>query len=318
VKSPLVFMFSGQGSQYYGMGKELYWQDPVFRSWMTKLDDIVLQNTGLSIVDEIYHAKKGISNSFDQIIYTHPAIFMVEYSLARVLIENGLEPDYVLGASLGEFTAAAVAGVVSIEEALQVILKQVEFLSKHCQTGSMIAVIHNPSLFHLSTEISQDSELAAVNFDSHFVISGNREGLLKIENYLKTEEIFFQTLPVNYGFHSKNVAPIENQYKEYLGNYSWMECKIPIISCMLNDTITTIPPSHFWDVIRKPIQFQKTILELENHNDFNYIDLGPFSTLANFVKQNLAKGSNSQCFSIMTPFHQDLKNCTQIKNLFRK
>ena len=102
--------------------------------------------------------------------------------MARVFIESGLEPDCVLGTSLGEFTAAAVVGVISLEESLQLILKQVELVSSFCQAGRMTAIIHNPNLYYQSPMLNLHSELAAVNYASHFVISDFAEELLAIEN----------------------------------------------------------------------------------------------------------------------------------------
>lgn len=313
----IIFMFSGQGSQYYGMGKELYLQNPVFRSWMNKLNDIWIQISGLSVIDELYHPGNN-GKTFDQLSYTHPAIFMIEYSLARVFIENGLEPDCVLGTSLGEYTAAAVAEIFSLEESLHIILKQVEMVPNFCQAGRMTAIIHHPDLYHQSPALYLHSELAAVNYSSHFVISGFAEEIITVENYLKTKEVLFQALPVGYGFHSKNVNPIKNHYKEFLATFQPKQPAIPFISCMEADFVRVLTPTHFWDVVRRPILFERTIARLESISESCYIDLGPFSTLTNFVKQNLAKDSGTKCYSIMTPFHQDIKNIKAIGDFFQK
>ncbi len=311
-----IFMFSGQGSQFYHMGKELYSQHPIYKNWMLKLNGIIYQNTGLSIIDEIYNDNKSNADKFDQLPYSHPAIFMVEYSLARELIESGVEPDCVLGASLGEFTAAAVAGVISVETALELILKQVELVENYCRAGSMIAIIHDPGLYHQSPLLALNSELVAVNYHSHFVISGERERLLNIENHLKTGGILFQALPVRYGFHSADIDPIASEYQSFLRHYRYQKPEIPIISSLLGGPATEIDAAHFWDVIRKPICFQTTCLELEKNSCYNYIDVGPSGTLANFTKQILPRDTMSQCYSIMTPFHQDLKNLAVIQQLF--
>lgn len=313
IHNPVVFMFSGQGSQYYHMGKELYHHNPTFKRWLLHLNDLVYQKTGLSIIAEIYNENKSIADKFDQLSYTHPAIFMVEYALACVFIESGLEPDYLLGASLGEFTMAALAGILSVEDVLDCILKQVELVTNCCHNGSMIAIMHNPELYHQSPEINLHSELAAVNYASHFVISGAREELFPIENYLKSRNILFQTLPVHYGFHSANIAPIEQEYQRFLSRFTFKKPEIPIISCLTGNHTGEIPPGYFWRIVRKPILFQKAIMELEKNGPLHYIDLGPFSTLAGFAQKNQASGLRSQYYAIMTPFHQDLKNIQTIE-----
>lgn len=318
MKKNFVFMFSGQGSQYYGMGQELYFHNSLFREWMTKLNNIIHQQAGFSIVDKLYKEEKGLVDIFDELQYTHLAIFMVEYSLAQVFLEKGFQPDLMLGASLGEFTAAAVAGIITIEEALQIILKQVELVSKYCKSGRMTAVIHNPELYYQHPKISLNSEIAAINYSTHFVISGHREDVLSVEEYLKTKDILFQALPVKYGFHSRNIEIIENDYKKLITSVSIKEPEITLYSCMLGKRIESISPEYFWDIVRKPILFQKTIIELENNQPFNYIDLGPYGTLANFIKQNLEEDSDSRYFSVMTPFHRDIQNVNKIFDLFQR
>lgn len=313
MNKPIVFMFSGQGSQYYHMGKELYRQNAVFRHWLGKLNDIAYQHAGLSMIDEIYNQTKSKEDKFDPLLYTHPGIFMVEYSLARVLIERGIEPDYVLGASLGEFAAAAVAGVISPEDALICILEQAAGIERYCQTGTMIAILHNPKLLHQAAEIFRYLELAAVNFSSHFVLAGDHLQQLNIERYLKMQRIPYFVLPVGYGFHSKNIQPAGGEYKKFLGKKSFGKPQIPMISCLLGERITDIYPEYFWDIVREPIQFQRTILKLEEQMQFHYIDLGPSGTLANFVKYNLAKGAASQFHDILTPFDQEMAKLEKFK-----
>jgi bacillaene synthase trans-acting acyltransferase len=313
LRNPIVFMFSGQGSHYYHMGKELYQVNPVFTQWMNKLDRMVYQNTGLSIIDEIYHEKRTKADKLDQIFYTHPAIFMVEYALTQVLMESGIEPDFVLGASLGEFTSAVVAGAISVEEALECLLKQVELLKSYCRLGFMIAILGSPDIYHQYSAIYLHSELAAFNYSSHFVISGDSEKLPDIENQLKRLELIFQILPVQYGFHSTNIEPAGSEFKKLFGQLSMKKLHIPMISSLYGRRITGLDAGYFWEVARQPIHFQKTILELEKDFQFNYIDLGPSGTLASFVKNNVSGDSLSKVYDIMTPFGQSMKRIEQLK-----
>jgi len=176
----------------------------------------------------------------------------------------------------------------------------------------MTAIIHNPDLYNYFSEIFLEAELAAVNYSSHFVISGRNDGLFNIEKYLKAENIPFLKLPVRYGFHSTNIDPAGREYKKFLRNFFFKKPEIPIISCLSSGLATNISPEYFWDIVRQPISFQKTILELEEKNEFYYIDLGPSGTLANFVKYNLAQGSESQFYDILTPFDQEIKKLEKL------
>ena len=306
-------MFSGQGSQYYNMGKELFCQNSIFRHWMLKLNDTVYQNLGLSIIDEIYNKEKRMADKFDRLLYSHTAIFMVEYSLAYLLIESGIEPDYVLGTSLGEFTSAAVGGAISVEKALECLIKQAELIERYCKNGNMIAIIDNWELYEHSTLISRNSELAAVNYANHFIISGDSEKLATIEAYLRGNNILYQSLPTRYGFHSSNIDGIEKEYKNFLADYSFTNSQIPMISCLLQDYIAELPQNYFWNVVRQPIYFQQTLCKCEKENPNIYIDLGPSGTLANFVKKNLNPNSTSQVYDAINPFGQDVKQFEKIK-----
>ena len=309
-------MFSGQGSQYYHMGKQLYFENIVFRSWMSKINDIVYQHAGFSVVDKIYNEERSKADQFDDVLYTHLAIFMVEYSLARVLIESGIKPDYVLGASLGEFTSAAVTGAILVEDALECLLNQVKLITRYCQKGSMIAIIHSPELYNQTSMLSHHSELAGINYYSHFIISGDNEKLVNVEKYLKSRKIIFQNLPVRYGFHSSNIDPIGGEYKKSLCKFSFEKPKIPIISCLSSSIIKDVSSEHFWNVVRQPIQFQKTIIKLEEFNQFKYIDLGPSGTFASFVKRILSKDSLSEVYDVITPFGQEVNKLRKIKESF--
>jgi trans-AT polyketide synthase/acyltransferase/oxidoreductase domain-containing protein len=148
MNKPVIFMFSGQGSHYFKMGFEMFEQHQTFKKWMLDLNEIASDMLGESVLDKLYDKTKSKSNLFDQTLYSHPAIFMVEYALAQVLLEDGIEPDYVLGTSMGEFASAAVAGGMKVEEALEALVKQAQVLETHCQKGGMTAIVHNTTLFN--------------------------------------------------------------------------------------------------------------------------------------------------------------------------
>src|SRR5687767_11016929 len=131
-QGPRVFMFSGQGSQYFQMGRPLFDGNACFRHWMQKMDRIALAHASRSVVEALYDPRNGKSRPFDSLVLSHPAIFMVEYALARTLIESSIQPDLVLGASLGTFAAAAVAGAMSMEDALRAVLDQSAIIESCC------------------------------------------------------------------------------------------------------------------------------------------------------------------------------------------
>lgn len=315
MRKSLVFMFSGQGSQYYQMGIELFTENPVFRKWMHKLNDVVYATIGESVLDKLYDEKQRRSQLFDRVLYTHTAIFMVEYALAQVLLECGAEPDFVLGASMGEFASAAVAGVMDVEELLKAVVKQAELFESKCEKGSMLAILDDLRLYRETPLIYENSELAAVNYGAHFVISGGSAKLNDIERFLKDKEIIYQNLPVSYGFHSSLIDPAAPAYIDFLKTKIYRKPQIPFVSCLFGNITTELPGDYFWNVARKPILFPQAIQELENGRNHIYLDLGPGGTLANFAKRNLDDNSRSESFAIITPFNRDLANLERIKDL---
>src|SRR5689334_17399780 len=118
-----VFMFCGQGAQYFQMGRSLYDHGGDFRRWMDAMDALVADVAGYSVIDALYRQELPKSAAFDRTALSHPALFMTQYALARTLMEADLQPDITLGASLGTFAAAAIAGHIGWEEALMVTLR---------------------------------------------------------------------------------------------------------------------------------------------------------------------------------------------------
>lgn len=317
MNKPCVFMFSGQGSQYYNMGLELFEKQPIFRKWMLRLDNITREIIGESVLEHLYDGSKGWNHQFDRTLFTHPAIFMVEYSLAQVFIENGIEPDYVAGASMGEFVSAAIAGVMKLEDILDVTVKQAEAFEAQCKNGGMIAVIDKPEIYYQNSILNRNSELASVNFDTHFVIAGYTEGLEKIEQFLKIQNIVYQKVPVTYGFHSYSIDSAASDYLTYLRGKTYQKPQIYFVSGLYAKLMDELPVDYFWNIARKPIRFSEAVRSMEEYNNYIYLDMGPGGTLGNFVRRNIKPDSSSEIYTIMTPFNRDLINVEKTLSALR-
>lgn len=309
---PIVFMFSGQGSHYYQMGRDLFDKQQVFRYWVQSADEIFQALTGLSFINELYHKSYQKCYPFTRTLFTHPAIFSIEYALGQLLYSQGMKPDYVLGASLGEFTAAVFAKIISFETALSSIIKQAQIIEDNCLPGQMLAILQSAYLYKIDSFIQKQSELAATNFDSHFVVSGEPDRLTRLATYLDCQKIVSQKLMVAHGFHSSCIDTAAVPYAQFAGHQSFSIPNISFISCTHAELLINIHPLHFWDAIRLPIQFQRTIQMLESKNNYFYFDLGPSGTLANFIKYNLTAHSSSETTALMTMSGQGLINLTKL------
>jgi bacillaene synthase trans-acting acyltransferase len=300
-----VFMFSGQGSQYIHMGAELFATNDAFRQSMTRLDELARKMAGQSVLEAIYSKDK--SKVFDRTLLTHPAIFMVEYSLAHCLMQSGVMPSMTLGASLGSFAAAAVAGFVQAEDVLHLVIKQAMALESCCEPGGMLAVLANPEIFAESF-LSEHSELAGVNFATHFAVAARQSSLEKIESALRSRSIVFQRLPVSFAFHSRWIEAAQAPFESILESVGPMRGHLPLVCCDQAAVLAELSDTYFWRIVRQPIRFREAIAHLEREGAYRYIDVGPAGTLATFLKYGLSKTSHSAVHAILTPYGRDQKN----------
>jgi bacillaene synthase trans-acting acyltransferase len=305
--SPTVFMFSGQGSQYLQMGRELFEKDDTFRDWMVRLEDIARQVSGRSVMETLYSDVYSRGDPFDRTLLTHPAIFMVEYSLAQSLIHAGVWPDMVLGVSLGSFAAATVAGFIGVEDALTAVMRQALALEECCEPGGMTAVLADPALF-AEDFLCGRSELAAVNFSSHFVVSARRAELAEIEAVLKKHNVGYQRLPVSFPFHSQWIDKAKAPFESFMGSIPCRQGRLPLVCCDQTAILSDLSDDYFWNVVRHPIRFRETTARLEQQGARRYIDVGPAGTLATFLKYGMPATTKSTVHAILTPYGLDQKN----------
>lgn len=300
-----VFMFSGQGSQYFQMGKQLFETNTVFREWMTRLDDLAHSLCGQRVIEAIYSSSK--SSVFDRTLLTHPAIFMVEYSLAQCLMHENVKPDLTLGASLGSFVAAAVAGYLAVEDAMAAVIEQALAFEASCERGGMLAILADPSLYDEGV-LHRRSEMAGINFNTHFAVSAAPADLDAIESDLKHRGVSHQRLPVSFAFHSSRVDKARARFSSFMQSVPRRTGTLPLVCCEQGATLTELPDDFFWRVVRHPIQFRDTLAHLERQGRHRYIDVGPSGTLATFVKYGLSPLSESTAHATLTPYGQDQKN----------
>jgi bacillaene synthase trans-acting acyltransferase len=307
----IVFMFSGQGSQYFHMGRSLYEHNETFRDWMLRLDAVALRASGISIVGTLYSDARTRGESFDRLRDSHPAIFMVEYALAQTLIEAGVRPDMVLGVSMGSFAAAAVAGYIDAEDALTAVIRQATALEERSERGGMIAILADPAMF-TGDLFRGRCELAGVNFSSHFVVSAKPAALAEIEAGLRQDNVTYQRLPVAFPFHSQWIDDAKGTFDSFMQSVPRTRGMLPMVCSDRTTVQSDVDGDYFWNVVRHPIRFRETAARLEQEGPRRYIDVGPAGTLATFLKYGLPATTKSTVQSILTPFGFDQKNLAAV------
>jgi bacillaene synthase trans-acting acyltransferase len=322
MKRKIVFMFSGQGSQYYQMGKELYEKHPRFKLWMDHCDKILFSFIDASLVDILYQRNRK-TEPFDNIVHTNPALVCIEYSLARVLMEMGIKPDYLLGYSLGEVSAAVISGAVTLEDAIELVVDYAKLLELESPAAGMLAIIESVDIMIHYPDLFKNVWLTGTNFDKNFVVGGLQSDILQLQVALNNRNIISQQLPVNYGFHTELMIPLEDKFKELARRIDFYPLKIPIISALSASHIKEIDADYFWQVIRYPVDFHKTIEWMLKDANYLFIDLGPSGTLATFVKYLVSSSSvsvgsksssSSLSFEVINQFGRDLKSLEKVKD----
>lgn len=311
---PVVFMFPGQGAQYYQMARELYDTHPRFKLWMQFCDEIARPLLDASLVDAIYQGEK--SKEFDRITLSNPALLAVEFSLAKIIMEMGIQPNFLVGYSLGEFTSAVVSGVISIEQGLELVVGMARILEEKSPPASMLAIVAPESILAEYSELFQNSWVTGRNFQNNFVISGLLQDIQRIQNGLIARAIPCQKLPVNYGFHTEIMNPLGQDFKGMVQQHYFSDIRIPIISGLTTKQLNCIDADHFWKLIRYPVEFSKTITNMMKNGDYQFIDVGPSGGLATAVKYLLPEGTNSQSIEIVNRFGNDLQSVGKFKSIF--
>ncbi|MEU1940532.1 ACP S-malonyltransferase [Streptomyces coeruleorubidus] len=310
---PVVFMFSGQGSQYYRMGEELFESDEVFRTALRRYDAVAAGLLGESVLARIFDPARRKNDPFIDTRLTHPAIVMIELALAETLRAVGIEPDYVLGSSLGEYAAAVVSGSIDAETCLRLLVRQAESLPAGPR-GGMLAVITRPDGRDRIPALP-GCEVAARNYPGHIVVAGTDADLDRAEAALRAAGVLHQRVPVEYAYHSSLMDGVLAECRAVFDGVAFAPPRIPWVSCVDGRLVERPGADHFWQVARKPIEFERAMAAMRARGDFLYLDLGPSGTLHNFVRGNLPTDDRSRSLPLLSPFGHDPRVMEQARTL---
>jgi len=287
IQPQIVFMFSGQGSQYYQMGRELYDNNALFRKHMDECNSEYQYRFDQSLIDNLY-GDKAKSVEFDDITYSHPALFSVGYSLAQLLIDEGVTPTAVLGHSMGEYIAGVISGAMSFNDGLDLVIRQVELLTQYPANGGLLSILESEDLFYRRPDLFSNVELGGVNFSNNFFVSGKRHEIRDIHRQLGKENVTSVILPVKYAFHSSGIEAIKKEYIEYASRVNFNNAKIPIYSSVYASTLKEISEldyaEYLWDVVRNKVNFEKLVSMSLPIADTLYVDLSASSIFTTFFK----------------------------------
>jgi acyl transferase domain-containing protein len=288
---PVVFMFPGQSSQHTKMAAELYAGEPYFRSQVDLCSQMLKPYLGLDLAETLFgNASPEGDGIVDQTFITQSALFVVEYALARLLQSWGIEPEAMIGHSIGEYVAACLSGVFSLEDALRVVAARGRIIQR-LERGSMLAV--SLSEKEITPMLGKGLSLAAVNGPALCVVAGPSARIDEFEAGLSSAGVKSRRLRTSHAFHSEMMEPALAEFLEEVQKVILMTPQIPFISNVTGTWIedeATDP--HYWvKHLRRTVRFAEGVAELLNEPNRILLEVGPGQSLTSLVKSQTTNGS---------------------------
>ncbi|MBM93330.1 MAG: hypothetical protein CMF51_01075 [Legionellales bacterium] len=290
---PIAFLCTGQGSQYPHMCQHLYTHEPAFRGHFDQAADAVNQYLELNIQDIILSDDPSLNETIHQTAYTQPALFVVEYALAHLWMDYGVYPNIIMGHSVGEFAAATIAGVLSLNTGAALITRRAQLMQSLPAQGSMAALMSDLETLapHLQPFIESEAfDIAALNGPKQTVISGDTHAIDECLSLLKKHQIRGRPLVVSHAFHSPHMNPILDTFKTFADTYPTESFgDIRLISNVTGDLMSSAPDGTYWQThIRSAVQFQKSVTTCLDQGAHTWIEIGPHPVLNTMAQRCLS------------------------------
>lgn len=286
---PVVFMFSGQGAQYVNMGRELYQSEPIFREQVDECCQLLKPHIGRDLRAVLYPGEQQAQEATQQLLQTaitQPALFVIEYALAQLWMAWGVQPEVMIGHSIGEYVAACVAGVFSLEDALALVATRGR-LMQQLPTGAMLAVpLMEEEIEHL---LNDELSLAGSNAPSLNVVAGSIKAIDDLQNRLTDQGVDCRRLHTSHAFHSWMMEPIIEPFRAQVEKINLKAPQIPFVSNVTGTLITqqeATNPSYWAQHLRQKVRFREGISKLLQPKQI-LLEVGPGRTLSTFARQHI-------------------------------
>ncbi|GHO54873.1 type I polyketide synthase [Ktedonobacter robiniae] len=284
----LAFVFSGNGPQWFAMGRHLLTHDELFRSVIERCDQRWLPLAGWSLIEELL-ADEACSR-MDRTEVAQPTLFALQIALSKVWKSLGIEPQAVIGHSVGEIAAAYVAGILSLEDAIQVLYHRSRLQELTAGQGAMVAVgISAEKAHELIAPYGSRVSLASVSSPQSVTLSGEKAALEEITASLVEQGIFCRFLKLNYAFHHGTLDPLREEFLRSSQGLQPREGHIPFISTVVGTSMRgdNCDADYWWQNLRCPVQFAPGVQHLLDDGFTTFVEIGPHPVLSGYIAECL-------------------------------
>jgi acyl transferase domain-containing protein len=289
VRPRVAFLFTGQGAQYQRMAEQLYRTEPAFRRHLDRCDEILRAHLDQPLLELLYPAD-GRPRPLDQTVYTQPVTFAIDYCLAQLWLAWGIEPAAVIGHSVGEYAAACVAGVLSLEDGLPLIARRAQLMQGLPAGGGMLAVRADEATARSHVRAGSGISVAALNGPNSVVLSGDQRQLEAVAESLRQAGVTAVRLGVSHAFHSALMEPMLAPFEHCFRAATLRLPRIPLISNLTGGPIgaDVVDPEYWLRQLRQPVRFADGIRRLAEDGISIFLEVGPGTTLTGLARETLA------------------------------
>ncbi len=284
----LALVFSGNGSQWQGMGCELLEKEPIFRETVLKIDKLINVYDDISLIDEFKASEEHSRLHLTEV--AQPLLFALQVGVIKVLESKGLKADAVIGHSVGEVAAAWAAGALNLKQATEVIYRRSHAQGKTSGMGRMAAVAISESDANQlikALSLENDVTIAGINSPKSVTLSGSLASLQLIERNLKEKNTFCRILDLDYAFHSRAMDPVQDEIQTSLKALKPHKTNIEYFSTVSGGVFNgkDLTANYWWENIRKPVLFSHAMGEMLDEGYQVYLEIGPHPVLRTYVNE---------------------------------